>query len=86
MSTEVILERLIETALNEPESVVDTVHELKRMGWTQSEVYDLYGLLLDRVRRVGTVRHSRNVQDVMDRIYGWCHPDYWLFDQVLSDT
>ncbi len=68
----------------EGESYVDLILELKKEGWGQENVYDLFNDLLGYAVEHGTEEQDDAIRNTMDRIVGWCSEGYWLFDKYLK--
>ena len=85
---EVLLKKFHEAIERKEEGIdlVAIVNELKSEGKNQRQVYDIFGEYLEYIAEHGTEEQDDYVRDVMDRIYGWCDPDYKLFDSILGDA
>ncbi len=78
--------RLLKTSITyeKDETYVDIIEDLKKVNWTQRDIYNLFHELLKYVMDNGTIEQDDAVRDVMDRIVGWCNESYWLFDEYLD--
>lgn len=77
-----VIER-IETAVCQPDThkaVRDLILALSAEGHRRQPIIDSFTAAIAHMEEHKTITEQQRdaVDDVLDGLYGWCHPNYWL--------
>lgn len=70
---------------NPNQELLKLVEELKTMGWSQLDIYDVFETYMFSLDNANRRDESDIVYEVVERIYGWCSPHSRLFPKELSN-